>query len=191
MSKADLLPGSVESRVLLIDDDSPFLQAMSRSLTARGLSVKTACDAEAAMRIAEAWSPSHAVLDMNLQQETSGLDLIRPMLALCPDLRIVVLTGYASLATAVNAVKTGAADYLAKPVDGPTLLACLGLADSLSKDQQSDDDFADRMSLKRLEWEHINRVLAEHDGNVSAAARALGLYRRTLQRKLEKRPVRD
>lgn len=180
-----------DSRLLLIDDDAGFLQAMSRSLEAAGLAVQTANTAEASLEIAQDWQPTHAVLDMNLGQETSGLDLIRPLLELQPDLRLIVLTGYASLATAVDAVKRGAADYLAKPVDGPALLACLGLSEGLDAIRESGDAFADRMSLKRLEWEHINRVLAEHDGNISAAARALGLYRRTLQRKLEKRPVRD
>lgn len=174
-------------RVLIVDDDETFSAVLARALARRGLRVKVAHDPEAALSNARHWTPTHLVLDLKLGGEVSGLDLIGPLLRIVDDPHIVVLTGYASIATTVTAMRRGAADYLAKPVDAQSVAAALGCADEA--EQTPDDD--DRMSLKRLEWEHIQRVLAEHDGNISAAARCLGLYRRTLQRKLRKRPVRD
>ncbi|MAA74874.1 MAG: two-component system response regulator [Salinisphaeraceae bacterium] len=175
------------ARVLLIDDDAAFLQAMTRSLARHGCDVQGVADPAQAMAVAPVWQPDYCLLDLNLEEPTSGMDLIEPLLAALPDLNIVVLTGYASLATAVAAIKRGARDYLAKPVDAQTVLLRFGLAEPASME----DGEAVPMSLKRLEWEHINRVLADHDGNVSAAARSLGLYRRTLQRKLDKKPVKQ
>ena len=176
-------------RVLLVDDDATFADILARALRRRGLEVDVVHTPDAAIERATAWAPTHALLDLNLNCETSGLALIAPLLDAAPGLRITVLTGYASIATTVAAMQRGAADYLAKPVDAPAVIAAL----SGHGDEAADPAFeapGQRMSLKRLEWEHIQRVLAEHDGNISEAARSLGLHRRTLQRKLDKRPVK-
>lgn len=174
-------------RVVLIDDDTVFAAILARALTARGFLVDTAGDGARALALVRENSPDFAVLDLKLGTE-NGLALIPNLLAACPALRILLLTGYASIATAVEAIKRGAHDYLAKPVDADqVVLALLG----------DDHDAADTplpshaTQLKRLEWEHIQRVLAECAGNISEAARRLGLHRRTLQRKLAKRPVRE
>lgn len=180
-------------KILLVDDDQTFCATLARALTRRGLQVQTAHTPVDALNQAQRGQPTHAILDLKLGDEASGLDLIEPLLAASPKLEIVVLTGYASIATTVTAMKRGAVGYLAKPVDVPAVLAALGCEDdgSQSGPNREGNESEERMSLKRLEWEHINRVLAEHDGNVSAAARTLGLYRRTLQRKLDKRPIKD
>jgi two-component system response regulator RegA len=127
------------------------------------------------------------VLDLNLGG-SSGLALVEPLLRLNPDCRIVVLTGYASIATAVDAIKLGAIQYLSKPVAVETIL---GAFDSDDQPNVEDSPVAEPLSVDRLEWEHIQRVLRENDGNISATARALRMHRRTLQRKLAKRPVRS
>lgn len=174
-------------RVLLIDDDPTFAATLARALDRRGLEVAVTHGPDTALASARAWTPTHAVLDLNLGAEVSGLDLIAPLLAAAPELRITVLTGYASIATTVTAMQRGAIGYLAKPVDAPTVLAALSGDGHQTRQTGASDE---RMSLKRLEWEHIQRVLAEHEGNISEAARSLGLHRRTLQRKLDKRPVK-
>ena len=174
-------------KVLLVDDDETFCTTLARALVRRRLEVQIAHEPAVAIKLAREWQPTHALLDLRLGGDTSGLDLIEPLLQLNSQLQIVVLTGYASIATTVIAMKRGASGYLAKPVDAHAVAAALGCC----VEGESEAIHAERMSLKRLEWEHINRVLAEHEGNVSAAARTLGLYRRTLQRKLDKRPVQD
>ncbi|RLK50565.1 two-component system response regulator RegA [Alkalispirillum mobile] len=175
------------TRVLLVDDDEVFCSVLGRGLTRRGYSVEKAHDAERALAVARSHQPEHIVLDLKLGDD-SGLKLIQPMLETVPETRIIVLTGYASIPTAVEAVKLGAANYLPKPVDVNTVVAAF----SGEHDEQEPvaEPPTQPMSLKRLEWEQIQRVLAEHDGNISAAARALGIHRRTLQRKLGKRPVK-
>lgn len=180
-------------RVLLIDDDQTFCETLARALARRKLQVRSEHETAAALATTRHWQPTHVVLDLKLGGEASGLDLIEPLLRIDPALQIIVLTGYASIATTVTAIKRGAAGYLAKPVDAQAVLTALGCTPEKTATDTGDENLklAERMSLKRLEWEHINRVLAEHDGNVSAAARTLGLYRRTLQRKLDKRPVQD
>jgi two-component system response regulator RegA len=126
------------------------------------------------------------VLDLNLNG-SSGLALIPQLLAINADCRIVVLTGYASIATAVDAIKLGAVQYLAKPVEIEAILAAFETDDVPDLETAAPDE---PLSVDRLEWEHIQRVLNENDGNISATARALKMHRRTLQRKLSKRPVR-
>jgi two-component system response regulator RegA len=126
------------------------------------------------------------VLDLNLNG-SSGLALIPQLLAINPACRIVVLTGYASITTAVDAIKLGAVQYLAKPVEIEAILAAFESDDDPDLDLVAPDE---PLSVDRLEWEHIQRVLNENDGNISATARALKMHRRTLQRKLSKRPVR-
>ena len=182
MKKAD----ASAMRVLLIDDDTTFTETLARALGRRGLDIAAAHTPDEALARASDWAPTHAVLDLNLNCEISGLDLITPLIEATPGLRITVLTGYASIATTVSAMQRGAIGYLAKPVDAPAILAALG-EDGAQPPGESPEQ---RMSLKRLEWEHIQRVLAEHGGNISEAARSLGLHRRTLQRKLDKRPVK-
>ena len=169
-------------KLLLIDDDPAFLQVMSRALTKRGYEVFHAETAEQALNLAETNRPDKAVVDLKLET-SSGLDLIPALKALNPDMTIVVLTGYASITTAVTAIKRGAVNYLAKPVQVDDVVNALTGAEP----ETAEEDYTP-MSVERLEWEHIQKVLQEHDGNISATARSLGMYRRTLQRKLAKKP---
>ena len=174
-------------RILLIDDDEDFLHILGRSLARRGLEVLSASSPEEARFMLAEACPDYAVVDLKLGQ-VSGLSLLRELKTRCPSMIVVMLTGYASIATAVKAVKLGAVNYLAKPASVDDILATL---------YKSQGDVAPVMedskplSVDRLEWEHIQRVLAEHEGNVSATARALNMHRRTLQRKLLKKPARE
>jgi len=127
------------------------------------------------------------VLDLSLGG-TSGLALIEPLLDINPDCRIVVLTGYASIATAVDAIKLGAVQYLAKPVEVDAIVAAF---DAAERPETAELPEIEPLSVDRLEWEHIQRILREHEGNISATARALKMHRRTLQRKLSKRPAKS
>lgn len=171
-------------RLLLVDDDPAFLQVMGKALSRRAYEVLKAGDGETALELARSQQPVHAVVDLKLENE-SGLDLIPRLLEIRPGLNIVVLTGYASIATAVEAVKRGAANYLAKPVKADELVRTL---EGEAAPEPGEEAYSP-MSVERLEWEHIQRVLKEHGGNISATARSLGMYRRTLQRKLAKKPV--
>jgi two-component system response regulator RegA len=181
MSEENTLPS-----LLLADDDTTFCEVMSRALRRQGFEVSIAHDTECATRLAEADPPEYALVDLKMPGE-SGLTLVRRPHAIEPATRIVVLTGYASISTAVEAIKLGATHYLAKPVDADDVVAAFSR-------EQGDDSVsvaANPLSVDRLEWEHIQRVFAEHDGNVSATARALNMHRRTLQRKLSKHPPRQ
>jgi two-component system response regulator RegA len=173
------------SHLLLVDDDPVFCDVLRRSLERRGMAVEVAHDVEDAARRAEARPPRYVTLDLRMPG-LSGLSLIERLRHLNPGVRIVMLTGYASIATAVEAIKLGAIQYLTKPTDAAQIL------DALHQDEgNADVEVAEQpLSVNRLEWEHIQKVLAECDGNISAAARALGMHRRTLQRKLGKRPAR-
>ena len=139
-----------------------------------------------ALVLARQQMPDGIVLDLNLNG-ASGLSLIGPLLEINPACRIVVLTGYASIATAVDAIKLGAVQYLAKPVEVAAILAAFDEKEDSPRENLAG---AVPLSVDRLEWEHIQRILHENDGNISATARALKMHRRTLQRKLAKRPVR-
>jgi two-component system response regulator RegA len=175
-------------RVLLIDDDAVFVRVLARALGARGFGVATAGNRADALTAARDLQPDYVVLDLKLGDD-SGLALIPELLELDAEVRILLLTGYASIATAVEAIKRGAWDYLAKPVDADQVVQALR-----SRAQAAGEPSAPVFAappLKRLEWEHIQRMLAECDGNISEAARRLGMHRRTLQRKLSKRPVRE
>lgn len=176
----------MSERILVVDDDPAFNAVLTRALVRRGHAAVGATTAEAALELARAEAFGRVVLDLNLGG-ASGLLLIRPLLEANPDCRIVVLTGYASIATAVDAIKRGAVQYLAKPVEVEAVLAALAAGDASEPAAAVDHT---PLSVDRLEWEHIQRVLAEHEGNISATARALNMHRRTLQRKLMKRPVR-
>lgn len=170
---------------LLVDDDENLLHVLSRALQKRGYSVVTATDADKALR-AIATHPAHrAVVDLKMDGP-SGLSLIPQLKARLPDMEIVILTGYSSIATAVEAMRLGAANYLCKPANTTEILAAFDL-----QAPAPDIEIPEHPpSVDRVEWEHIQRVLQEHDGNISATARALGMHRRTLQRKLQKRPVK-
>ncbi|MBZ9556869.1 MULTISPECIES: response regulator transcription factor [Modicisalibacter] len=172
-------------RLLIVDDDEMFCHVMERALSRRGYEVLIAADEEQALALARRSPPDLATLDLKLEH-SSGLKLLPDLLAIVPDCRVVVLTGYSSIATAVEAIKLGAVNYLCKPVDADEVLA------AFDRDGGDPDiDIADNPpSINRVTWEHIQKVLQEHDGNISATARALGMHRRTLQRKLQKRPVR-
>lgn len=182
------LPGMSQPlpSVLVIDDDAAFNAILMRSLGRRGYPVRGAHSPDEALALARQAVPDWVVLDLNLAG-ASGMALIPPLLALAPAPRIVVLTGYASIATAVDAIKLGAVQYLAKPVELSALIAAFGDAPARADAQEPPDD---PLSVDRLTWEHIQRVLAEHEGNISATARALKMHRRTLQRRLGKRPAR-
>ncbi len=171
--------------LLLVDDDQVFNRVLTRALTQRGFDVASAHDIDQTQALLSDMNPDYAVLDLNIGG-ASGLKLIGVLKGLNPDCRILVLTGYASIATAVDAIKLGATQYLAKPVDVDTIVA------ALAADTQPDAEAApdETLSVSRLEWEHIQRVLTEHEGNISATARALKMHRRTLQRKLAKRPTK-
>lgn len=184
-------PGSGSRPLLIVDDDATFVRVLSRALMSRGFEVITAGTADEARTLSNRHQPRHCVLDLKLGEE-NGLRLIPELRELVPDMRILLLTGYASIATAVEAIKRGAHDYLAKPVDADAVVRALLEGDTV---QPNDDEVIDApeapLALRRLEWEHIQRVLTECDGNISETARRLGMHRRTLQRKLSKHPVRE
>jgi len=175
--------------LLLVDDDEVFLRVLSRALGARGFAVHTAAsprDALACLESAPRLQPDFAVLDLNLGG-SSGLKLIDAVRRANLECRVLVLTGYASISTAVDAIKLGADQYLAKPVEVDAIVRAL--LDDQAPDPEDAGDST--LSVSRLEWEHIQRVLADNNGNISATARALKMHRRTLQRKLSKRPARE
>ncbi|MDT8385785.1 MAG: response regulator transcription factor [Gammaproteobacteria bacterium] len=174
------------STVLLVDDDLTFCRVLARTLEKRGFDVYTATELASGLELAGDHQPDYAVIDLRIGQE-SGLEVVQQLHSRHPALRILMLTGYASIATAVEAIKLGAVHYLTKPASVDDILQAL---------QREQGDVAvspaeQPVSIKRLEWEHLQKVLLEHEGNISAAARALNMHRRTLQRKLAKRPVRD
>jgi len=170
-----------DKTVLVIDDDIHFAQVLSRSLERNGHQSWHAENAEQALEQARQHQPDWITLDLRLEQD-SGLQLIIPLLELLPSARIVMLTGYASIPTAVEAVKLGAHNYLHKPATLQELLNAFSDEPQVAEAEET----VEVMSVERMEWEHIQRVLNENDGNISATARALNMHRRTLQRKLQK-----
>ena len=175
------------SHGLLVDDDELYLRTLQRSLGRKGLETVTASDIASALLLARQNPPAYALIDLKLGAE-SGLSLIQPLRALREDMRILLVTGYASIATAVEAIKLGADDYLPKPATVPMILRALGEEDDGPADD-GDLEPPDAMTpISRLQWEHIQQAMHEAGGNVSAAARLLGMHRRSLQRKLAKRP---
>lgn len=173
-------------RLLLVDDDVIFCSVLSKALENRGFQVTIAHTVAQALSHLQRGALEYAVIDLKMPGE-SGLVLVSRLKESNERTRIVVLTGYASIATAVEAIKLGATYYLSKPADADDIIAAF----QHDSGDQSAPVREKLLSVGRLEWEHINRVLSEHFGNVSAAARALGMHRRTLQRKLSKRPVRN
>ncbi|MHB1101040.1 MAG: response regulator transcription factor [Burkholderiales bacterium] len=173
--------------LLLVDDDETFLSVLSRAMEKRGFSVQCATCVENALFLVQENPPEYAVVDLKMPGD-SGLVLIKKLKEIDEATRIVVLTGYASIATAVEAVKLGAIHYLTKPAKADEIAA------ALQRDGEGDVSASvntNPMSVDRLEWEHIQSILAEHDGNISATARSLNMHRRTLQRKLAKKPAKN
>jgi two-component system response regulator RegA len=176
--------------LLLVDDDEVFRERLGRALRARGYDVATAGDHEAALALGRRQRFDFAVVDLRMPSG-SGLALIEPLRALAPGARIVVLTGYGSIASAVEALRLGAHDYLAKPVDADDIISALGGEGARPAPATATAGTATATpTLARAEWEHIQRVLADCGNNISEAARRLGITRRTLQLKLKKYPPR-
>ncbi|RLV60239.1 response regulator [Parashewanella curva] len=173
------------NKLLIIEDDASLALILQRRLSNHGFEVESCHNRTQALLLARQHQPSHILLDMKLEEE-NGLNLIQPLRAILPKAKIVLLTGFASIATAVEAIRLGADNYLTKPADTQTLLLALN-EQKVEVNQLVDED--EVMTPKRLEWEHIQQVLNANDGNVSATARQLGMHRRTLQRKLAKKPV--
>ncbi len=169
-------------RILVIDDEEAYRERLVRAFGARGHDVRGAADGRAALETAAKFLPERAVLDMRMPG-AGGLAVLRDLLAELPDLRVVILTGYGSIATALEALRIGAVDYLTKPADADRILAAFE-----EPGGPSAGEACEVPTLDRVEWEHIQRVLLESAGNISEAARRLGLHRRTLQRKLDKLP---
>ena len=170
--------------LLLVDDDDPFLKRLAKAMEKRGFEVETAGSVAAGRAIATARSPAYAVVDLRLE-DGNGLDVVEVLREKRPDCRVVVLTGYGAIATAVAAVKIGATDYLSKPADAIDITnALLARGDDLPPPPENP------MSADRVRWEHIQRVYELCDRNVSETARRLNMHRRTLQRILAKRSPR-
>jgi two-component system response regulator RegA len=176
--------GTGEKTLLIVDDDKPFLQRVARAMEARGYIVKTADSVAEGVRQAESAPPAFAVVDLRLE-DGSGLDVVERLRRRRPDSRVVILTGYGNIATAVTAVKLGAVDYLAKPADADDIDAALS---RMSSEKALPPE--NPMSADRVRWEHIQRVYEMCERNVSETARRLNMHRRTLQRILAKRAPR-
>ena len=172
--------------LLIVDDDTIFCDVLAKAMTKRCFSVTCAHTIEAALQLAEVSTPEYAIVDLKLSSE-SGLVLVEKLKMLDPCTRIVMLTGYASIATAVEAIKLGATHYLAKPVDADEIMAAFERTTGESGMPIS----VNPLSIGRLEWEYIQRILTENDNNISVTAKILNMHRRTLQRKLAKRPHRE
>ena len=172
-------------KLLLVDDDAPLRRSMARALERRGFEVLAAGGVAEARVLAQEHQPEFAVLDMRLT-EGSGLDLVSSLRELRPEVRIVIVTGYGNIATAVAAIKAGAVDYLAKPVDADDVVSAL-----LKSGQGLPPPRENPMSADRVRWEHIQRVFEQCNRNVSETARRLNMHRRTLQRILNKRAPRE
>ncbi|AEJ00071.1 two component transcriptional regulator, Fis family [Nitrosomonas sp. Is79A3] len=186
MIEPSLTDNSEYPSLFIVDDDKVFCDVLAKAMTKRGFSVTCAHSIEDALKLAEASTPEYAIVDLKLSSE-SGLVLVEKLKTLDPGTRIVMLTGYASIATAVEAIKLGATHYLAKPVDADDIMAAFERTVGESNIPIS----AHPLSVGRLEWEYIQRILTENDNNVSVTARILNMHRRTLQRKLAKRPLRE
>lgn len=170
--------------VLIVDDDAVLLGRLVKAFRDRHFEAVGAASFQQALEIARRDPPELAVLDLRIA-EASGLELLRELLALDPATRIVILTGYGSIATAIDAVRLGAVYYLAKPADVDDILAAFSRGQNPPAREPESTPF-EAPSLARAEWEHINRVLSDCDGNISEAARRLKIHRRSLQRKLQK-----
>jgi two-component system response regulator RegA len=177
---------------LIIDDDVTFAEVLARAISRKGHNAHIANEGEAALALLREQPPNsaitHIVLDLKLS-ETTGLLLLPQLLALQPGLQVVVLTGYASVATTVEAIKQGATNYLSKPATVEEILAAFESDDIRTTTSSAHESIEESpLSVQRVEWEYIQRQLVANNNNIAATARALGMHRRTLQRKLQKRP---
>ncbi len=179
MTEAAQVPS--DRSLLIVEDDKSFLQRLARAMEVRGFTVTTAESVAEGLSRLESHSPAYAVVDMRLE-DGNGLDVISALKRRRPDARAIILTGYGNIATAVNAVKLGAVDYLAKPVDADDVMAAL-----LALEGQKAVLPENPMSADRVRWEHIQRIYELCGRNVSETARRLNMHRRTLQRILAKR----
>jgi two-component system response regulator RegA len=175
-----------KEHILLVEDDEVFSRVMTHALLHRDYEVSHAANEDEALLLIKSTLFNYAILDLNLGGHTS-LGLIAPLKHSNPSSRILILTGYASITTAVGAIKLGADNYLAKPADADEILSALLVG--TDKSNSTAHPRLEPMSVRRLEWEHIQKVLNEHNGNISETARQLKMHRRTLQRKLQKRPM--
>ena len=184
MRDTELMEIGEDKSILLLDDDEPFLRRLAKAMEKRGFDVETAGSVTAGRAIATARPPAYAVVDLRLE-DGNGLDVVEVLRDKRPDARVVVLTGYGAIATAVAAVKIGAVDYLSKPADATDIVnALLTRGDDLPPPPENP------MSADRVRWEHIQRVYELCNRNVSETARRLNMHRRTLQRILAKRSPR-
>ena len=184
MQKREINAIGSDNTLLLVDDDEPFLRRLAKAMEKRGFSVDTAPSVAAGRAISKVKPPAYAIVDLRLE-DGNGLDVVEVLRKTRPDCRIVVLTGYGAIATAVAAVKIGAIDYLSKPADaGDIINALLSMADDFPPPPENP------MSADRVRWEHIQRIYELCDRNVSETARRLNMHRRTLQRILAKRSPR-
>jgi two-component system response regulator RegA len=174
--------------ILIVDDDEVYRNRLARAFVDRGYDVRTGQDYDTAIAAANIDSPEYAVVDLKMPGK-SGLELVKALGEIDPATKIVVLTGYGSIATAIDAVRLGATYYLSKPADADDIVGAFarGEAPPLEPPAPESGDYK-APSLARAEWEHINRVLSDAGGNISEAARRLGIHRRSLQRKLQKYP---
>ena len=175
--------------LLIVEDDAAFARTLGRSFERRGYQVRHADSLDVLREVLSEQTPDYAVVDLKLKGGASGLACVQALREHDPETLIVVLTGYASIATAVDAIKLGADNYLQKPAGTTAILNALN-EERRSPAVESIDPIK-APSLERMTWEHIQQALKENDGNISATARQLGMHRRTLQRKLQKRPVKS
>lgn len=173
-------------RLLIVEDDATFARTLGRSFERRGYEVRTAANLEGARALLTGYSPGYAVVDLKLDGDASGLACVQALHAHDPRMLIVVLTGYASIATAVEAVKLGACHYLAKPSNTDDIEAAFNRAGGDTSVELTQR----QTSIKTLEWERIHETLAATNFNISETARRLGMHRRTLARKLDKRRIK-
>jgi two-component system response regulator RegA len=173
-------------QLLIIEDDEAFSRTLAKSFERRGYEVRTAAGLDEAEAVLESFSPGYAVVDLKLKSNTSGLTCVQMLHQHDPAMLIVVLTGFASIGTAVEAIKLGACQYLAKPSNTDDIEAAFGHVAGNAEVELTNRS----TSIKTLEWERIHKTLAETDFNISETARRLGMHRRTLARKLEKQRVK-
>jgi two-component system response regulator RegA len=178
-------PTVTAASILVVDDSRLFRERLGQAFRDRGFVVAVAAGFDEAMQQARLARPRLAVVDLRMPGR-SGLELVRELMQLDPSMRVLVLSGFGSIATAVDAIKLGAVNFLPKPADVDEILAAFERSD-VALPAETTCELSDAPSLARAEWEHIHRVLADCDGNISETARRLGIHRRSLQRKLRKR----
>ena len=177
-------------RILIVDDDPTFRWRLVAAMEVRGMEAWGAGSPQKAKELAEQLRPARAVVDLRMPGG-SGLELISDLIGIDPEMAILVLTGYGSIASALEATRRGAMDYLTKPADADQILAAFEKNGQKGESKSEAAELTSAASLERVEWEHIQRVLMDCGGNVSEAARILGMHRRSLQRKLGRVPPRE